>query len=47
VGIRPTPDSVDQERLYQSRGNQAAPAPAPQRKSNPQRKEGTRVVTVW
>jgi ATP-dependent RNA helicase RhlE len=49
VGIRPTPDSVDQERLYQSRGNQAAPAPAPapQRKSNPQRKEGTRVTSVW
>jgi hypothetical protein len=45
VGIRPTPDSVDQERLYQSRGNQAAPEP--QRKTNPQRKDGTRVVSVW
>ncbi|TFH75050.1 DEAD/DEAH box helicase [Gammaproteobacteria bacterium LSUCC0112] len=57
VGIRPTPDSVDQERLYQSRGNQAAPAAdartersdrrTPQRKANPQRKDGTRVVSVW
>ncbi|MDP2379777.1 MAG: DEAD/DEAH box helicase [Pseudohongiella sp.] len=64
VGIRPTPDSVDQERLYQSRGNQAAPAAtdtrsersdrrtparndnAP-RKASPQRKDSSRVVSVW
>jgi len=50
VGIRPTPDSVDQERLYQSRGNQAAPPPttvrndrgerrSPQRGDAPQRSD--------
>ncbi|MDP3515577.1 MAG: DEAD/DEAH box helicase [Pseudohongiella sp.] len=64
VGIRPTPDSVDQERLYQSRGNQAAPAAADTRgersdrraparndnaprKASPQRKDSSRVVSVW
>lgn len=38
VGIRPTPDSVDQERLYQARGNQAAPAPAKPRNDRSDRR---------
>jgi ATP-dependent RNA helicase RhlE len=50
VGVRPTPDSVDQERMHQARGNQAAPAPARTERGErrtPQRKDNTRVVSVW
>lgn len=57
VGVRTAPDSVEQERMHQARGNQAAPAPtrsdrdrnnerSGERRSAP-RKDGTRVVSVW
>ena len=50
IGVSTAPDSVEQERMHQARGNQAAPAPARNgrgERRSPPRKEGTRVVSVW